>query len=88
MRKYPPLRKRCSLLDKRERKNRSVCRKGQSSVVVCEGRLWCKKGMARRLWGRKGVVCNVGYNCGVGCKCGVVVKGSNEVLCIHFHSHH
>ena len=74
MRKYPPLRKLRSLLDKRVWENR---RKGQSNVVVCEGRLWCKQGLACRLWGKKGVHCKVGYNCGVvcrlGCKCGVVV---------------
>ena len=85
MRKYPPLlRKLRSLLDERVWEDGSVRREGQSNVVVCE----CKQEVACRMWGKKGVVCKVGYNCGVGCKCGVVVKGSNEVLCIHFHSHH
>ena len=77
MRKYPPLRKLCSSLDKRVWVDGSFRRKGQSNVVVCQGRLWCKQGVACRLWGKKGVVCKVGHNCGVvcrlGCKCGVVV---------------
>ena len=77
MRKYPPLCKLRSLLDESVRDDGSVRREGQSNVVVCEGRLGRKQGVACGLWGKQGVVCNVGYNCGVvnrlGCKCGVVV---------------
>ena len=77
MRKYPPLCKLRSLLDERVWDDGSVRREGQSNVVVCEGRLWCKQEVACRMWGKKGVICKVGYNCGVvcrlGCKCGVVV---------------
>ena len=89
MRKYPPLRKLCSLLDKRVWEGGSFRRKGQSTVVFWEGRWWCKQGVVCRLWSKGEVVCKMGYNCGVvcrlGCKCGVVVYSSNEVLCIHIH---
>ena len=52
MRKYPPLRKLCSLLDKRVWEDGSFHRKGQSIVVFWEDRLWCKNGVVCRLKGK------------------------------------
>ena len=63
MRTPPLLRTLLSLLDKRVWEDGSF--QGQSTVVVCEGRLWGKHGVVCRLWGKWEVVCKVGYNCGV-----------------------